>query len=188
MKNVLNYFNKPLLKVPLAFGALTGLLAFGYFLALYFLGVQPLGNKKVLDFGIHIILMAAACWYYRKVIGQGMLHLWEALTICYLVNIFGAFINGWLIYLFVTYIDPAVFANYLADMQLLLIQGKPEMVKNIGEAEFQTMVQNVAGTSRGELISDEVYKKTLMGILPIIIISMILRRQNYGILQGTGKE
>ncbi|HEV7348257.1 DUF4199 domain-containing protein [Telluribacter sp.] len=188
MNFIKNYFGKPLLKVPLAFGAITGLLTFVYFLALYFIGVLPLGNKKSLDFGIHLIMMAATCWYYRKYIGQGMLHLWEALSICYIVNTIAALVNGWLIYFFITYVDPAVFTDYLAEMQRLLMEGKAEMVKNIGEAEFQTMLRNVATTERSDIISDELGKKTIMGILPIILISMILRRQSYGIYQGTKKD
>ncbi|WP_247233654.1 DUF4199 domain-containing protein [Telluribacter sp. SYSU D00476] len=188
MNYILDFFRRPLLKVPLAFGGITGLLAFIFFLALYFIGVTPLGNKKSLDFGIHVIMMAAACWYYRKNIGNGMLHLWEALSICYIVNTLAALVNGWLIYFFITYVDPAVFTNYLAEMHQLLIQGKAEMVKNIGEAEFQNMLRNVAATERSEVISDELSKKTLMGILPIIIISMILRRQNYSIMQDPRKQ
>ncbi|WP_310586190.1 DUF4199 domain-containing protein [Telluribacter humicola] len=177
-----------MLKVPLAFGGLTGVLAFVFFLALYLIGVAPLGNKKALDFGIHAIMMVAACWYYRKNVGNGMLHLWEALSICYIVNTFAALINGWLIYFFITYVDPAVFTNYLADMQQLLIQGKAEMVKNIGEAEFQNMLRSVQATERSEVIADELSKKTIMGILPIILISMIMRRQNYSIMRDPRQQ
>jgi hypothetical protein len=177
MNSFLNYFNKPLLKIPLIFGAATGSMAFMLFLGLYFIGVMPLGNKRTLDFGIYLIMMIAACWYYRKKIGQGYMHFWEGLTICYVVNSVGAFVSGWLVYLFITWVDPSVFVGYLAEMKQLLLQGKSELVKKIGEAEFQTMLKNVAETKPGELITDELSKKTAMAVLPILIISLIFRRQ-----------
>lgn len=178
MNTFLNYFNKPLLKVPLVFGLSTGLMAFLFFLGLYAIGVIPLGNKKVLDMGIFIIMMVAACWYYRRKIGNGYMHLWEGLTICYVVNTVGAFVVGWLIYLFVAFIDPELFAKYLLEMKQLLLNGKAELVKNIGEAEFQKMLKGVSETKPEELITDELSKKTIMAVLPILIISLIFRKQN----------
>lgn len=178
MHTFLNYFNKPLLKIPLMFGAATGVMAFLFFLGLYFIGVMPLGNKRVLDFGIYLIMLISACWYYRKKVGNGYMHFWEGLTIGYVVNSVGAFVSGWLVYLFITFVDPSVFTAYLAEMQQLLMQGKPELVKGIGEAEFQIMVKNVAATHPGELITDEVSKKTVMAVLPILVVSLLFRRQD----------
>lgn len=184
MHSFLNYFNKPLLKIPLIFGVATGGMAFLFFLALYFIGVMPLGNKRALDFGIYLIMMVSACWYYRKKIGGGYLHLWEGLTVGYVVTAVGAFVSGWLVYLFITFIDPGVFASYLAEMKDLLIQGKPELVRNIGAAEFLRMLNNVAETHPGDLITDELSKKTVMAVLPILIISLLFRRQSPDSLQA----
>lgn len=184
MNSVLSYFNKPLLKIPLIFGAATGVMAFFFFLALYFIGVMPLGNKRALDFGIYLIMLISACWYYRKKVNYGYLHFWEGLTIGYVVTAVGAFVSGWLVYLFITWIDPGVFAGYLAQMEKLLMQGKPELVKSIGEAEFQAMVKNVAATHPGELITDELSKKTVMAVLPILIVSLLFRRQSPDSLQA----
>lgn len=172
-----NYFNKPLLKIPLVFGAATGVMAFLFFLGLYAVDVMPLGNNKVLDFGIFLIMMVAACWYYRRKIGHGYMHFWEGLTICYVVNTVGAFVVGWLIFFFVKFVDPDLFTRYLAEMQQLLMQGKAELVKNIGAVEFQKMKRAISATQPGELITDELAKKTVMAVLPILIISLIFRRQ-----------
>ena len=92
---------------------------------LYFIGAMPLGNKRALDFGIYLIMLISACWYYRKTVGYGYMHFWEGLTIGYVVNSVGAFVSGWLVYLSITWIDPSVFTGYLADMKQLLMQGKP---------------------------------------------------------------
>lgn len=184
MKSIIAYFNKPILKVSLLFGLATGILVFVFFLGLYSMGIVPLGNNKVLDFGIHIIVIAAACWYFRKRVGHGFMHLWEALTIGYVVNTVGALIAGWLIYFFVTFIDPSVFTEYIAQMKSLMLQGKAELVKNIGEAEFQKMYHGVGEMKTSEIIMDEVGKKTVMAIIPILVISLILRKQDYSVFQN----
>ncbi len=172
-----------MLKMPLVFGLATGLLVFGFFLGLYFMNIVPLGNNKILDFGIHVIMMAGACWYYRKVIGKGFLHLWEALTICYIVNTVASFIAGWLMYLFITYVDPTIFTRYLAEMATLLEAGKVELVKNIGEAEYAKMYASIQEMDKSEIITDEISKKTVMAIIPILIISLLLRRQDHAFLR-----
>lgn len=181
MQSIINYFNKPLLKVSLAFGAITGLLAFIFFLGLYFLGVIPLGNHKVLDFGIHIILIAVCCWYYRKYVGNGFLHLWEALTLGYVVNCVAALINGWLIYLFITFVDPAIFTSYVNEMIQLLDSGKAQLIKDITEPEFAKMYKEIQSMQPSVVIKDEVSKKMMMGIIPILVISLIFRKQDYGV-------
>lgn len=179
MQSIIDYFNKPLLKTSLFFGLVTGLLAFAFFLGLYALDVMPLG--KILDFGIYIIMIAGACWYYRKKVGNGLLHLWEALTIGYVVNCVAALVNGWLIYLFITYVDPHIFTQYTSEMLQLLENGKVELIKNIKEPEYLKMYQDVKSMEPSVVIKDEISKKMVMGIIPILIISLIFRKQNYGI-------
>lgn len=187
MKSIIDFFNRPLLKVSMTFGLINGVVSFLFFLGLYFLGVIPLGNNKVLDLGIHFILMIAACWYYRKNIGLGMLHLWEALTICYVVNCVGAFLLGWFIYGFVTLVDPAIFTSYLDEMNQLLISGKDKLVETIGMADYQKMLVDNKLTKPETLITDEISKKTVISIIPILIISLIFRKQNYGVYQNNNK-
>ncbi|GAA4447037.1 hypothetical protein GCM10023091_41290 [Ravibacter arvi] len=177
MNTFFEYFNKPLLKVPLLFGLLTGVLAFFYFLGLYLLNVSPLGNVRTPDFGIHIILVCYACWHYRKKYGQGWMHLWEGLTIGYVINMTAAFVTGWLIYLFVSYIDPQVFQNYLQEMQDLLLSKKTELVEQIGEEEFGVLLNKVKENQPSTLITDEISKKFMLGIIPILLISLFFRRQ-----------
>jgi hypothetical protein len=184
MQQFFHFINKPILKLSLIFGVITALLAFSYFLVLYFLKIQPLSkNIRVPDFGLYIIMMATATWYYRQRVGKGLLHLWEALTICYVVNSMGALLTGWLIYGFVTLIDPSLFSTYLAESQQLLVSDKANLVKTIGAAEYQKMFNAVAHNTPAVLISDEFGKKSLMAVLPIVIISLLLRRQDYGVNQ-----
>lgn len=177
LMSFLNYFNKPILKIPVIIGLITGLLTFAYFLGLYALDVNPLGNIRTPDFGIHIITICYACWYFRKKIGLGWMHLWEGLTIGYVLNMTAAFLTGWLVYLFVTIIDPQIFTDYLNNMEHLLLDGKEKLVEQIGEEEFGVLLSNVKDTDPSTLISDEISKKFVIGIIPILLISLFFRRQ-----------
>ena len=183
MKNILGYFSNPLLKIPLLAGALTGVLCFAYFLALYAIGVPALGNIRVLDFGIHIIMMVATVWYYRKHIGQGRLHLWEGLTIGYVLNTVAALITGWLVYFFVTQVDPGVFAEYIVNSKKLLLEGKQQLTDQFGPETFAEQWNKVTTMQPGVLLPDELTKKTALAVLPVLIISLIFRKQDYSVLQ-----
>ncbi|GAB3541355.1 DUF4199 domain-containing protein [Spirosoma fluminis] len=182
MKAIIAYFSHPLLKIPLLAGLVTGLLCFGYFLALYALGIPALGNIRVLDYGIHVIVIIGTVWYYRKTIGQGHMHLWEGITIGYVLNTVAALITGWLIYLFVTQIDPGVFTEYVANSKKLLLEGKKQIVDQFGPETFQDQWSKVSTMQPGVLLPDELTKKTALAVLPVLIISLIFRKQDYSVL------
>ncbi|GAB4032365.1 DUF4199 domain-containing protein [Spirosoma jeollabukense] len=183
MKSILSYFGNPLLKIPLLAGLATGVLCFLYFLALYAAGVPALGNIRVLDYGIHIIVMVGTVWYYRKYIGHGRLHLWEGLTIGYVLNTIAALVTGWLIYLFVTQIDPGVFAEYVVNSKKLLLEGKKQITDQFGPETFAKQWDKVITMKPSVLLPDELTKKTALAVLPVLIISLLFRKQDYSVLQ-----
>ncbi|WP_266364565.1 DUF4199 domain-containing protein [Tellurirhabdus rosea] len=171
-------FGHPLLKWAMISGLITGVLSFGYFLALYALDIMPLGNKRTPDFGINIIMMIATVWYYRRRVGKGLLHLWEGLSICYVLNTVAAIITGWLIYFFVEQIDPSVFTDYLAEIKNLILSRKGQITKEMGAAQYSRVLQDVNKIRPADLITDEVSKKTVLAVLPVLIISLIFRKQD----------
>lgn len=180
----MNYFNHPLLKLPLIFGLAAGLAVFGLFLALYGLGIPALyvNEKYPFDFGIHLILMIAAVWYYRRTVGKGLLHMWEGLTICYVVNTVAALVAGWLVYAFVTLIDPSEFTRYISELQRFQVGDKANYVKTFGEEAYKAQLAQTAATTPDVLPLSMLGKKTLLGILPILIISLVFRKQDYSVL------
>lgn len=183
MKSILNYFNNPLLKIPLLAGLLTGVLCFLYFLALYATGIPALGNIRVLDYGIHIIVIIATIWYYRRYIGHGQLHLWEGLTIGYVLNTIAALVTSWLIYFFVTQIDPGVFAEYIVNSKKLLLEGKKQITDQFGPETFAEQWQKANTMRPSILLPDELTKKTALAVLPVLIISLIFRKQDYSVMR-----
>jgi hypothetical protein len=184
MKSIIAYFDKPILKVAVVFGLITGGAAFLFFIALYFIGVEPLANVRSFDIGIYAILIFSACLYYRKKHGNGYLHLWEALTIGYVVTCIAAIINGWLIYLFVTLVDPAVFGDYIANALQLLTDDRKSKLKFLSDGEFLKLYNEVKSNNPSILIKNEIVQKLILAIIPILVISLILRKQDYSVFQN----
>lgn len=183
MKRIIDYFSHPLLKIPFLAGLTTGVLCFLYFLGLYAVGIPALGNVRVLDYGIHIIVMLATIWYYRKYVGHGQLHFWEGLTIGYVLNTIAALVTGWLIYLFVTQIDPGVFSEYVTNSKKLLLDAKKQITDQFGPETFAEQWSKTVTMQPSVLLPDELTKKTALAVLPVLIISLIFRKQDYSVLQ-----
>jgi hypothetical protein len=180
----MTYFNHPLLKLPLLFGLAAGVASFLLFLALHFLGITALFvfEKYPFDFGLHLILMIAAVWYYRRTVGRGLLHMWEGLTICYVVNTAAALVAGWLIYAFVTWVDPSEFTCYITELQQFQLSDKANYIKTFGEEAFKAQLAQTAATTPDVLPLSMLGKKTLLGILPILIIALVFRKQDYSVM------
>jgi len=183
---VIKYFTKPILKVPLAFGALAGVLSFMYFLALYWLGITPAENKRTPEFGLNVILMAVAVWYYRKYHREGVLHLWEGLIICYIVNSVAAMLTGWLIYGFITFIDRGVFEDILKAGQAELLANKAVFLKEWGEQTYNSAAESILKTKPEDTISRGFIWKSLMTVFAAPIVSLIFRKQSYNVLNPKG--
>ena len=171
-----------LLRVPFVFGAAAGALCFAFFVALHLLGVVPVETKRFLDFGFYIIMMAACNWYYRKKIGNGYLHLWQGISIGYLIVIVGSLLTGFLIYVFYS-LNPEAFSAYLDATRALLLSQKIEYAKRLGEAEFQRDVASVATIKPSGLVFNELKNKFFLAIIPILVISLLFRKQDYGVFQ-----
>lgn len=180
----MSYFNHPLLKLPLLFGLVAGLASFLLFLALHGLGITALYvfEKYPFDFGINLILMVAAVWYYRRAAGKGLLHMWEGLTICYVVNTVAALVAGWLIYAFVTWVDPSEFTRYIGELQRFQLADKANYIKTFGAEAYKAQLAQTTATTPDVLPLSMLGKKTLLGILPILVIALVFRKQDYSIM------
>ncbi|KAB7732677.1 DUF4199 family protein [Rudanella paleaurantiibacter] len=180
-----SFFSHPLLRVPLIAGAATGALAIAYLLVLYVMGVESVlyvRSMRPLDFGFYLIAMGTTLWYYRKYINGGLLHLWEGLTICYVINVVAALLTGWFIYLFISFVDADLFTRYIADLLKFQTSDKAAFVKQFSEEAFAAQIAKTKATQPAELIWDELLKKSLMTVFPALILSLIFRKQDYSIM------
>ena len=176
MKSVINFFNKPLLKLPLFFGMITGVVCF-----LFFLLVQSLekfsSTSRALDVGFFTIIIAAATWYYRKKVGQGYLHMWEGISIGYVVWITGALVCGYLSSLYF-YFSPKALTHYQGILRQSLLVNKAEAIKVWGNESFQQKLADIDKLEPSSFIFDEFRFTLMLVVMPILLISLVLRKQH----------
>lgn len=176
MKSVINFFNKPLLKIPLLFGLVAGLVCF-----LFFLIVQNLdkfsSTSRLLDVGFFSILIAAACWYYRKNIGKGYMHMWEGISIGYVVWLTGALFCGYLTSLFF-YFFPNSLLHYKNILRQSLLTNKEEAVKVWGKELYDQKIADIDLLEPSSFIFDEFRFTLLLIVMAVLLIALIFRKQH----------
>ncbi|AXE19473.1 hypothetical protein DR864_17850 [Runella rosea] len=175
MGNVINFFNKPILKIPLAFGVLAGFVCF-----LFFLVVQNLekfsGTGRALDVGFFAIIIAAACWYYRKNIGKGYMHAWEGISIGYVVWLTGALLCGYLTSMFF-YFSPSALDRYKQTLRTSLVTNQAEAMKVWGKEIYQQKLADISQLTPSSFIFDEFRFTLLLVIIAILLIALIFRKK-----------
>lgn len=174
MQNVINFFNKPLLKIPLVFGLLAGVVCF-----LYFLLTQSLdkfsATSRALDVGFFSIIIAAACWYYRKHIGGGYFHIWEGISIGYVVWLTGALLCGYLSFIFF-YFSPEALVHYKNTLRQSLVTNQTEAIKAWGKETYVQKLSEIDLVEPSSFIFDEFRFTLLLIIIAILLIALIFRK------------
>ena len=175
MQNVINFFNKPLLKIPLAFGVLAGIVCF-----LFFLVVQTLekfsGTSRALDVGFFSIIIATACCYYLKNIGKGYLHACLLYTSRYVVWLTGALLCGYLTFVFF-YFSPSALVRYKETLRTSLVTNQAEAIKVWGKEDFQQKLADISQLTASSFIFDEFRFTLLLIIIVILLIALIFRKK-----------
>jgi Protein of unknown function (DUF4199) len=174
MRNVINFFNKPLLKIPLVFGLLAGVICFLYFILILSLDTYS-GTSRALDIGFFSIVIAAACWYYRKHIGEGYLHIWEGISIGYVVWLTGALLCGYLSFIYF-YFSPAALAHYKTIVRQSLLTNEAAAIKSWGKETYLQKLSEISLVEPSSFIFDEFRFTLLLIIIAILLIALIFRK------------
>ena len=175
MQSIIHFFNKPLLKIPLAFGVLVGVICFIFFLIIQGLGKFS-ATTRGLDVGFFIIIIAAACWYYRKHIGKGYLHMWEGISIGYVVWIAGSLLCGYLTAGYFA-LMPEALTRYQQTLRQSLLINQADAVKVWGQDIFDQKIADIMHLTPSSFIFDEFRFTVLLVVIPILLIALGFRKQ-----------
>jgi len=173
----------PLFKVSFFFGLASAMIAFSFFLFLYWRGADALGMGRLAADAFNAFLfIVAAIWYYKRVVRKGLLHLWEGLSIGFLTNLFATLISSAVIYLFITRIDPQVLNTHIHEMQQMLLRNKVKYeIIGQGKVDFNQLLSTIGKTTATNIFWDEVLKKGGVIIL-VPVVALLLRRQPYSLM------
>jgi len=168
---------KPIMKVPLKYGTIgAGMIALMFFI-FYAAGTNPLVEMQLFDFFILPVFLFFGLKEYRDAYNQRLMEFWQGMTVGFIVYFTIALLSSSLTWVFVQWVDSSLLASYIANSLSELDQKKVEIIKRMGEDTFLTSQQGVRATNIFDLALDSFLKKTAVGLLLTIMISVIMRRK-----------
>jgi hypothetical protein len=180
--------NRPMLKIASMFGCFAGISCIAYFVILNFLDASSLGLSKELNLGFIVIFVIFAILKFKKDEKNGYLHLWEGLSICYLIFLIAALINASFIYIYLSYFDRTVLDRYILENLTMLSKTKGQFIENFDLKTFQEILAKTKATSALEVWKDEIFKKMFWGVIISLPISIIFRKQDLGPMQEINRS
>ncbi len=161
-------------KTSLNIGTLAGIIAFSLFVALYYIGLSPLGVGKFLGFWIPI---GAVIWATIKVrdkdLGGTMTYMQAFLSGTITILTWASF-KGFCIFIFITSIDHGVVDQYIEFTQgyLKLLEG----TGNDALLEQIDMEEIKAAATPWNLMVGDIFNNTFFGTFVAFIVAFITKR------------
>jgi hypothetical protein len=166
-----------LIAVPLRFGSIAGALVVVLFLVLYFMQVNPLLESRVVDLVLIPIFLYFGLKDFRDYRNDGILHYWQGMTVGVIIYLLMALISSLWIIVFLELIDPELLNNYILDRLQLIEGSKSQIVDQMGEQTFLDSKAELRFITSFDLALDDFLKKSIIGLMLTIMISIILRKK-----------
>ena len=168
----------PLVRVPLKYGLLGGLLSVAFFISFYYFGKHPFLIPPFFD--IRILLIAIFLFFALKEMRDsffdGVLYFWQGMAGCLIYIITMALFGLAGVFAFGTF-DPG-FRTLYVDQGIAQIKSiPPESIAQIGEQAVNEVLNTLPSTTLSQLAFKYTGQTFTIGFFLTIIISVILRRQ-----------
>ena len=170
--------NRPIIKIPVKYGAVASLLLLALFIILFYSGKHPLGIPIVLDIRIVILplFMFLATKEFKDRHNEGTLHFWQGLTINTIIGLTIALLMAVSIMLFIA-VDPDFFNQFLTHA-MEFAESRKELVHDESELLIiQEQIDNLPFTRPYYLAIDYFLKTLPFTLVWSLIISILLRKQ-----------
>lgn len=175
-----SWFEKipPLVRVPLRYGLIGGVLGFVLIIILYYLNRHPFlipvfFDFRVVFFGVFFFfsLKELRTYYF-----EGLLFFWQGIAACFVFLVVFATIASSLIWAFAALV-PDFVSQYIT---LFLEQARtfpPEVIEQIGKDAYERNLAALQTTNAFNMAALYFWQCFVIGFFVSIIISVILRRQ-----------
>lgn len=169
--------NNPYLKTSMQFGAYSGLSSFMFFMILYFVNSNPLGNKGWLGFWIPILFIFLGTKFHRDKVLDNQISYGQAFGLGALIALCASLLYALLVFLFGTVADPSIVDNYKAEA----MQGMEEARKYLSSEKLLSAMDEAASKIEemkiGELAQSIFLNGLIGGALVSLISSAILKKK-----------
>ncbi len=180
--------NQSIYKTALKYGTITGLGNFVFFLLIYFMGKNPLGNWSWLGAWISILLIILGSKEHRNLDLGGYMTYGRGLGMGTLITVFGALLFGVLLYSFGNFIDAG-----LAQMQIdEFYQGMEQAKKYLSEDKYskimETFEANKSDFNMSKIAISNFEIKVLGGFIVSLVTAGILSKKRPMFFEDTTRN
>jgi hypothetical protein len=167
-----------LVRVPLRYAAIGGVLGFILVIILYYIGRHPLLINPAFDFrfAVFVVFMYFILKELRDNYYEGLLSLWQGMVACGIFLIAYGIIVSLLIWIFTKYV-PGFVTEYVELITNQLKSYPAEAIDQIGRERYEQGLQQLPLTTGADLASMYFRNGLFIGFFVGIILSVILRRQ-----------
>jgi hypothetical protein len=167
---------KPLFAVPIKFGSFAGVMSVITFLMLYFLDFNPFVESRMMDVVLIPIFLFFSIKDFRDLRNGRILHYWQGMTVGVITYLLMGLISFAFILIFVE-MEPQALTDYINNRLALMEGSKAQFFEQLGEDTYNTAIIDLSKTSALDLAIDDFLKKSIIGLMLTIMISVILRKQ-----------
>lgn len=166
-----------LIVVPVRFGTIAGGLTIILFLVLFLMDVNPLIESRIVDLVLIPIFLYFGLKDFRDYRNGGILHYWQGMTVGVIIYLLMALISSIWILSFLELISPDLLVKYILDRTELLESSKLQIIEQMGEQTFLDSKAELQDITAFDLALDDFLKKSIIGLMLTIMISVILRKK-----------
>jgi hypothetical protein len=168
----------PVVRVPVRFAAIGGLVGFVLVIILYYIGRHPLLINPAFDFrfAVFVVFMYFILKELRDDHFGGLLFFWQGLAATGIFVIVYGIVVSVLIWIFAKNV-PGFVTEYIELVTNQLKSYPPETIEQIGKERFAEGLEQLKFTTGGDLAGIYFRNGLFIGFFVGIILSVILRRQ-----------
>ena len=169
---------RPIVKVPLRYGAIAGVLGAILVIGLFFMGKHPFLIEIYLDFRIFIfgIFIFFALKELRDYVYGGVLYFWQGLIASFLFTLFFALTASLIIGVFAT-VQESFVTEFIRQSTVRLEGAREELIERIGKEAYDSNFRALPATNARDLALHYYIQSFVIGAFIGILLSVILRRQ-----------
>ncbi len=168
--------NNPFTRTAMQFGAYGGLSKFVFFLLLYFVNVNPLGNWATLGYVLTILFIVLGTRFHRdKDLGTYITY-GRALGIGFAISTFISLLYSFMVYIFGMIIDPSILDAYKKESLKALDEASKMLQSETLQANMDQVVQQMEKLSMTDIAQSVFLNGIFSGLFTALIVALIFKR------------
>jgi hypothetical protein len=168
----------PLISIGIQWGAMAGILAVIFVIAMFYMGRHPLMISPFMDF--RILLLGVCIFFalkeFRDSHQQGALFFWQGMVASFVLVVIAATFASLLLLAFCS-LESTFIPTYVKAMTEYLKTFPPEDIERIGKDVYRRNLEQLPATNAKQIAGLYFAQSLMIGFFVSIILSVILRKE-----------